>query len=199
MKLKSLLEDKQEEFLIGYYNPGDPVAMTKLKHEHRNKIINVKDAVNIRSNDLVTIPAEFGEIGNFFDCSFNKLTSLKNAPRKVGTSFKCDDNKLTSLEGCPETMITLSAEGNDIQSLVGIHKMIKSCEYLNLNWNKNINEGGIGLILIPKLRTFTCIDAKPDFHDAMEIIKKYLGKGKAGLLDCQEELEEAGLERFATL
>jgi hypothetical protein len=46
------------------------------------------------------------EIEGFFDCSFNKLTSLKNCPRNIEGYFTCSDNELTSLEGCPENIRT---------------------------------------------------------------------------------------------
>ncbi len=64
----------------------------------------------------------------------------------------------------------------------------------------SITEGGIGLILIPKLSKIGSIEPyKSDFNKAIFIIRKYLGEGKKGLLACSNELEEAGLERFAKL
>ncbi|MBR1826012.1 MAG: hypothetical protein IJ770_05445 [Alphaproteobacteria bacterium] len=36
-----------------------------------------------------------------FDCSKNKLTTLKGAPKEVGGDFKCFKNQLTTLEGAP--------------------------------------------------------------------------------------------------
>jgi len=44
------------------------------------------------------------EIEGFFDCSFNKLTTLKNCPQNIGNSLLCYNNELISLEGCPETV-----------------------------------------------------------------------------------------------
>ena len=42
------------------------------------------------------------EIEGYFNCSNNKLTTLKNCPQKIGTDLFCSNNILTSLEGCPE-------------------------------------------------------------------------------------------------
>jgi hypothetical protein len=44
------------------------------------------------------------EIEGFFDCSFNKLTTLKNCPQKIEGNFWCSYNKLSSLDGCPENI-----------------------------------------------------------------------------------------------
>jgi hypothetical protein len=42
------------------------------------------------------------EIEGFFDCSNNKLTTLKNCPQNIEGDFYCQYDQLTSLEGCPE-------------------------------------------------------------------------------------------------
>ncbi len=41
------------------------------------------------------IPVKFGRVYGTFDCSFNKLTSLKNCPDFVGGNFECYGNNLT--------------------------------------------------------------------------------------------------------
>ena len=45
---------------------------------------------------------EFGDISQNFNCSQNKLVSLKGAPKKVMHNFYCGRNKLFSLEGAPQ-------------------------------------------------------------------------------------------------
>jgi hypothetical protein len=86
------------------------------------------------------------EIEGFFDCSFNKLTTLKNCPQKIegnfwghynqlksldgcpeniGGSFWCYDNKLTSLEGCPKNVGGyFDCSYNKLTSLKGCPKNI---------------------------------------------------------------------------
>jgi hypothetical protein len=44
------------------------------------------------------------EITGYFDCSENKLITLKNCPQKIGRNFYCSANLLTSLDGCPENI-----------------------------------------------------------------------------------------------
>ena len=44
------------------------------------------------------------DVGRFFICSNNKLTSLNNSPKTVGGYFGCGNNKLTSLVGAPTSV-----------------------------------------------------------------------------------------------
>lgn len=41
-------------------------------------------------------------VSGYFDCSNNKLKSLKGSPKVVGTVYFCDGNPLKSLEGVSE-------------------------------------------------------------------------------------------------
>jgi len=134
--------------------------------------VNVTGDVNLRSLKLARLPAKFGEVGGDFWCSRNQLTSLEGAPSQVCGDFACSGNKLTSL--------------------VGIHKIIKSCGQIFFRENP-IKEGGLGLLLI---RDLNYIGAD---QPAFEIISKYLGKGKRGMIDCQTELIKAGYKDFAKL
>ena len=44
------------------------------------------------------------DVGRFFICSYNKLTSLNNSPKTVGGYFSCSNNNLTSLVGAPTSV-----------------------------------------------------------------------------------------------
>ena len=59
---------------------------------------------NVYLRNITKIPQFFKniEINGFFDCSHNKLTSLRGCPEIVHGNFSCSDNNLTSLEGCPK-------------------------------------------------------------------------------------------------
>jgi len=50
---------------------------------------------------LTKIPIRFRKVNVSFDCSYNKLTSLKDAPSYIGKGFYCNSNLLTSLKGSP--------------------------------------------------------------------------------------------------
>ena len=68
--------------------------------------IDVDGYVNLRNRNLVEFPEyiQFNEVAGFFDCSYNKLISLRGCPKIVHASFYCDHNNLDSLEGCPKTV-----------------------------------------------------------------------------------------------
>jgi len=202
MKLSTLLEST----LPNVYSLDDLKGVTEP--------VNVTGDVNLRSLKLARLPVKFGEVGGDFWCSINKLTSLEGAPSRVGGYFSCSYNQLTSLEGapsqvggyfyCPGNKLT-SLEGapsqvgryfvcsdNKLTSLVAIHKIIKSCQGIILQGNP-IKEGGLGLLLIKDLKY---IDSE---LPAFEIIRKYLGKGKRGMIDCQTELIKEGYKEYAKL
>ena len=64
--------------------------------------IDVNGSVNLSGRGLTELPLTFNRVIGYFDCSYNKLTSLKGSPRWVGGNFSCKDNRLTSLEFCPD-------------------------------------------------------------------------------------------------
>jgi hypothetical protein len=66
-----------------------------------NGLLNVDGDVYLNGYNLRELPLNFGKITGHFDCSLNKLTSLKGAPSRVGGDFKCYTNKLKSLKGAP--------------------------------------------------------------------------------------------------
>jgi hypothetical protein len=64
--------------------------------------IDVDGNVYLSFNDLTELPLSFNKVTGWFDCSRNKLTSLKGCPRWIGRYFSCYNNRLTSLEFSPE-------------------------------------------------------------------------------------------------
>ena len=66
----------------------------------------IRGNVNLTRLHLTELPEWLVdiEVTHNFNCSYNLLTSLKNAPKKVGGNFHCECNRLTSLQGAPESM-----------------------------------------------------------------------------------------------
>lgn len=64
-------------------------------------VVDVDGYVDFFGNRLSKLPLKFGVVKYWFNCSFNKLTSLEGAPREVGGYFDCSFNQLTSLKGAP--------------------------------------------------------------------------------------------------
>jgi hypothetical protein len=68
--------------------------------------------VYLKNKDLKEFPdyIQFNMVTGYFDCSYNRLISLKGCPKMTMInessfgSFYCNNNKLTSLEGCPSSV-----------------------------------------------------------------------------------------------
>jgi len=52
--------------------------------------------------DLKQLPLTFNEVGGFFDCSDNNLTTLMGCPKEIHLWFNYSFNNLTSLEHSPK-------------------------------------------------------------------------------------------------
>jgi len=66
--------------------------------------ISVEGDVNLPHKNLKSLPIKFKEVGGYFYCYNNQLTSLEYCPETVDGDFSCSNNQLTSLEGCPKTV-----------------------------------------------------------------------------------------------
>lgn len=81
-------------------------------------VVNVNGDVFLNNQNLSSFPVQFGMVSKSFDCSHNKLLSLKGAPKEVGTYFDCTNNELTSLEYGPQVVGgTYQANHNQLKSL----------------------------------------------------------------------------------
>ncbi len=67
-----------------------------------NGKVNVKGNVTMYDMDLEEIPIKFGRVEVNFDCSYNKLTTLKNCPDYVGGYFWTFNNNIQTLEYYPK-------------------------------------------------------------------------------------------------
>ena len=65
-----------------------------------------KGNLNLSEKGLTELPEALNgiSVGGDFMCGYNKLTSLKGAPKSVGGSFYCYGNNLESLEGAPKSV-----------------------------------------------------------------------------------------------
>ena len=100
--------------------------------------VNVDGNVRLSGYNLSEIPVQFGVVTGYFDCSSNKLTSLKGTPREcqefdcsknqlttlehgpriVHKFYNCSKNNLTTLKGAPEKVyLTFSCQENQLTSL----------------------------------------------------------------------------------
>ena len=83
--------------------------------------IDVDGDVDLSGKDLIKIPLKFNKVNGWFDCSYNKLTSLEGCPSYVGISFNCSYNCLTTLENSPKKVYgSFNCYDNKLVNLKGI-------------------------------------------------------------------------------
>ena len=77
--------------------------------------IDVNGSVDLYNCNITELPLVFNKVSGYFDCSCNRLTSLKGSPKWVGSYFSCSKNKLKSLEFSPDYVgYFFSCEYNDL-------------------------------------------------------------------------------------
>ena len=205
--LRELLNEAQEKNLIGLKINGKLITV-KTKDEKwtgdfycsSNKLTSLTGAPTsvtgdfyCYNNELTSLTGAPASVGGDFSCYNNKLTSLTGAPASVTGDFHCYNNQLTSLTGAPTSVTgNFNCQGNKLTSLKDIHKQIKSIgETLYLSGNP-IKSHVLGLLKIKRLKS-----VELDNKEVEKILNKYLPEGD--LLDCQEELIDAGLDEYAQL
>jgi len=96
---------------------------------------STKASIDIASKRLLAIPIEFDHVGGFFNCAFNNIVSLKNAPKTVGDFFDRSYNGLVSLENAPTKVNgEFDCSNNNLKSLKGIPA------YINGDFSCNENK-----------------------------------------------------------
>ena len=140
------------------------------------KYVNVKENVDLSTLDLKKLPIRFGTVGNNFNCSYNKLTSLEGAPNEVGGNFSCYYNELTSLEGAPKVVgRSFLCYHSELTSLEGAPNEVGGDFYCG--YNKLTSLKGA-----PKVvgGNFYCFDNEVEFTED-DVLKVSNVKGKIKL------------------
>ena len=89
-------------------------------NEYIGKTVKVTGDVVLIGLGLTKIPINFTEVGGYFNCSYNKFTSLVGAPKVVIGDFYCFRNELTTLEGSPERVVgNFDCSYNPLKSFEG--------------------------------------------------------------------------------
>ncbi len=163
---------------ITYKNYKEVERQYKMKNSEFE--FHVRGVVDFHADGINTLEFKIHEVNRDFNVCKNNLKSYNNFPSYIGGELNFSQNR--------------------ISSLVGIHNTVKSCTEIDLSDNP-IVEGGIGLLLIENLIKIWCAVKVSDEASclAFRIIEKYLGQGKSGILECQEELIDNNLKEYAKL
>lgn len=150
---------------------------------------------NCSNNMLISLEGGPTSVGDSYSCSHNKLKSLKGAPEKV-KSFDCNNNQLTSLIGGPTIVETnYFCLHNPIQSLDGIAEHIKYS--FQFDYTPNIP---LLKLISSDILHITCRNLSLEGNNLLDgILKKYMGQGRKGAIQCAAELTKAGFKGNARL
>lgn len=144
------------------------------------------------SDDSGLLPDHFDTVTEIFDISYRDIRDLTGAPQKCNV-FDCANNSITSLEHAPKTCKRADIAGcRYLKSL----EHLPQCDVLTLTWQK----------YLPLLRclgskqvfiTYTHASNRPHVEKLVDILNdtRWMGKGKAGVLNCALELKKQG-EQF---
>lgn len=167
---------------------------------------SVNGSVNFSGKGLISLEGSPSKIRKYFDCSRNKITSLKGCPQQLYGGFNCEGNKLTNLIGAPPHVETsFDCHNNPLTSLDGLPHSIdgwiripysKDLPLLKLLFIKNligIDIWGIELNAFPISNTIVI------YSNLQDIMRKYIGQGRKGAIQCAAELTRAGFKGNARM
>lgn len=101
--------------------------------------VDVFENVNLAEKGFLNLPIQFNHIDGYFSVSYNRLITLKGAPRTVSKSFYCTSNNLKSLEHGPiEVEASYVANKNLLENTNGFPKKVGANFYLDEQRNKKI-------------------------------------------------------------
>jgi hypothetical protein len=166
--------------------------------------------LNVSRNDkLTSLEGAPQKIDGDFICDSNKnITSLKGMPQEGVREIHSVGCSLTSFEGCPKKVERgVFATGNPIKNLKNIHKIFDAING-EMELPDSIESNILGLLKIKNLRKISFFagekspikTSKETKTEISNIINKYLpNPTSAQIIDCQNELIEAGFEEYAEL
>ena len=126
----------------------------------------IHDNVSLAERWMDVLPFNFKAVYGFFDCSKNKLTSLKGAPEFIAGTFACDYNELETLEWAPSRVKgSFSVKGNKMRSFEGCPDIIEghfnsmNCRFNSFKGCPDIIKGDFDC----RGNYFTSLDGVPEF------------------------------------
>lgn len=140
---------------------------------------------------LITLEGSPHHVGGKFSCAMNNLASLAHAPHHVDGVFHASYNHITHLTHMP-TYVGASfwIYENPLESLVGLDKLDQIHGELWCTYSDQLPL--LRAVLVRKIHLSDGDQNSP--IKLNEIIKKYVGKGKAHMLNFAMELKQAGFE-----
>jgi hypothetical protein len=165
------------------------------KVEIKDGIVNVSGDIELKNTRIIKIlPVKFGEVSGSFRCERNNLGTLEGCPTIVGSHFSCGYNRLNVLNHGPkEVGKNYNFYGNNIFTLDGLPNYaggVMKFDYFDTS-------PLLKILFVKGIRLIELIGVDNNQSEADQvssIVNKYLGKGKAGALQCAAELAKAGFK-----
>jgi len=126
---------------------------------------NVTGGCFFGSNELTTLEGCPQSVGDVFSCLDNKLTSLEGGPSSVSKDYWCSYNPLETLKGLPDHMSTLYITYSPTLPLM---RSLIASDILLYG-----DSSGLEVQI-------------------QDVLNKYAGRGKAGMMACSSELLTLG-------
>ena len=131
--LHSSVIDKENKTLTYKGDIFSKEQIIEINTHYEGYLINVNGNVILKAFELENIPVRFGKVIGSFNCSSNKLTSLKNSPYFIGRVFNCHENLLENLDYLPKHIgSSFDCSKNKLISLKGCASEINgdfNCSY----------------------------------------------------------------------
>ena len=196
--IKNITEETKKRLIV----ISIPKAEARSKFSYYVETMNIEDyaSCNVTGIMLTSLEGSPKQFVDFY-CNMNHITSLVGGPEIITETMNCQRNKLTDLIGAPRSCKDFYATvNNPISHLRGVGKdYLQECENIYITTEK-ITSHVLGLLRVKNLDfiyAFT-IANKDDNPKWLAIIDVHLRNGK-DIMDCQEELIQAGLKEYAKL
>jgi hypothetical protein len=188
----------------GFFNCTNNKNLTSLKGMTQEGV----ETLNAEGCDLTSLEGSPQKIDGAFYCSYNKrLKSLKGMTQEGVKRLHCAGCSLSSFEGVARNISgDVFAVKNPMTNLKGVHKHFDTIGGKML-LSDSIESNILGLLKIKNLKRVSFFKNSVDLgeksvakKEISDIINKYLPNPTlAEIIDCQNELVEAGFEDYAEL
>jgi hypothetical protein len=178
---------------------NEMTGMTVADLSTSSQLPRIDGTVDYYGKSLTSLIGTPEYVSGDFSIDHNPITSMTGGPKEVGGHYYCRKTNISSLTGAPLKIGgCLSLNNNPhLHSLEGINQIKTMNNWIMLH-NTPITSHILGVFFIKGCKGISAIHDCP-LGKAVEILNRHIGKGRAGLLACTNELIGAGLADFAQI
>lgn len=199
MKMWQIFEEDEKEKALAWIKKVTFTGAENVSYTYKDGMIDialVQDNAGLADAIIKTKRIEY-PIGDV-TCdaiAFADLESLDNLPKSAsGIYFAKLKVEKIDVKINANTLVSLNSE--HLTTLKDIHKFVDA-HVLNVSNMDKLEDGLLDILKIKKLVILQINGGSRKTVDALNIIKKYVGKGPKGLVKAQQELIDNDLEDFA--